>query len=164
LNSPAAAPRFDARDPASWLATWFGAGLLPAAPGTWGSLAALPFAWVILTGPGPWALLAAAAIVFALGLWASGRYISGRDDKDPAAVVIDEVAGQWLALTLAAPGDVWQFAVGFLLFRLFDISKPWPAGYAERRLPGGLGIMADDLVAGAYAAIVGYAGYKVFAA
>ena len=164
MNSSGVPSRFDRRDPASWIATWFGAGLLPRAPGTWGSLAALPFAWVILVYLGPWTLLVAAAMLFALGLWASAKYISDRDDKDPAEVVVDEVAGQWLALTLAAPGEVWQFAVGFLLFRLFDITKPWPTGHAERGLPGGIGIMADDLVAGAYAAIVGYAGYKVFGA
>ncbi len=158
MSASGAAPRFDARDPASWLATWFGAGLLPGAPGTWGSLAALPFAWVILAELGPFALLTAAAIVFVLGLWASARYIAGREDKDPAEVVIDEVAGQWLALTIAAPGEVWHFAAGFVLFRLFDITKPWPARRAERGLPGGLGIMTDDLVAGGYAAVVGYIG------
>ncbi len=164
MNPSGVAPRFDARDPASWLATWFGAGLLPGAPGTWGSLAALPFAWLILAELGPFGLLAAAAIVFALGLWASARYISGREDKDPAEVVIDEVAGQWLALTVAAPGEAWHFAVGFVLFRLFDIAKTWPARRAERGLAGGLGIMTDDLVAGVYAAIVGYLAFNVFGA
>lgn len=161
MNASGVPSRFDRRDPASWIATWFGAGLLPTAPGTWGSLAALPFAWVILVELGPWALLAAAAIVFALGLWASARYIAGRENKDPAEVVVDEVAGQWLALTVAVPGEAWHFIAGFVLFRLFDITKPWPARRAERRLAGGLGIMADDLVAGAYAAIVGYVGFKV---
>lgn len=143
-------------NPAAWLATWFGSGLLPGAPGTWGSLAALPFAWLILVELGPWALLAAAALVFAVGLWCSARYASGRGQSDPAEVVIDEVAGQWLTLTVAVPGELWHFAVGFVLFRFFDIVKPWPVSLAERRLAGGLGIMADDVVAAVYAIIASY--------
>lgn len=138
------------KDPAWLLATWFGAGMLPWAPGTWGSLAALPFAWLILVYLGwPWLVVAAAA-VFVVGLWAAERYVRASGHGDPGAVVIDEVAGQFIALTAAATTPI-DFAVGFALFRVFDIFKPWPANWAERRFSGGLGVMADDVFAGLYA-------------
>jgi len=136
------------------LATWFGVGLLPKAPGTWGSLAALPCAWLIVWAGGPIALACATGAVFVLGWWASAIYAHGRND--PGEVVIDEVAGQWLVL-IVAPLDPALYALGFVLFRLADITKPWPANWAERHLPGGLGIMADDIVAGAYAGVVVWA-------
>ena len=137
--------------PASLIATWFGSGLLPKAPGTWGSLAALPFAALISALGGPWSLLAASLLAFALGLWAAERYAESLGSADPGAVVIDEVAGMWLALVPLAL-DLPSYAIAFLFFRVFDIVKLWPANMVERRLKGGLGIMADDMVAGAYAA------------
>jgi phosphatidylglycerophosphatase A len=138
--------------PASLLATWFGAGLLPWAPGTWGSLAALPFAWAIAAVFGAGGLLAAAALIFLLGWWAAARIGRASRIKDHGAIVIDEVAGQWLTLVVA-PLDPIAYLLGFLLFRLFDIAKPWPASWADRKLPGGFGVMADDVIAGLYAAI-----------
>jgi phosphatidylglycerophosphatase A len=138
--------------PAALLATWFGAGLLPVAPGTWGSLAALPFAWVIAGLGGRGALLAAALVAFAVGCWAAGEYERETGTKDPGAVVIDEVAGQWVTLAFV-PLSLWSTVLGFVLFRVADIVKPWPASLAERRLAGGLGVMADDIVAGAYAGL-----------
>lgn len=134
------------------LATWFGAGLLPRMPGTWGSLAALPFAWVIHLYGGPDALMAAAAAVFLIGIWASEIYARASASADPGEVVIDEVAGQWLTLALAAPLDPLYYALGFVLFRLADIFKPWPVSWADRRLKGGMGIMIDDILAAIYAA------------
>lgn len=137
------------RDPAYLLATWFGAGLLPKAPGTWGSLAALPFAWVIVEiGGRPLLALAILAVFFA-GWWAAERTAIGLGIQDPGKVVIDEVAGQWLVL-LAAPPNLLFYALGFLLFRLFDITKPWPVSWADRQVKGGLGIMLDDVLAGIY--------------
>jgi phosphatidylglycerophosphatase A len=141
--------------PASLLATWFGAGLLPGAPGTWGSLAALPFAWAIATLFGPAALLVAAAILFFVGWWAAEQVGRASGVADEGSIVIDEVAGQWLTLSVA-PASAAAYVLGFLLFRLFDITKPWPARAAERNLPGGLGVMADDIVAGVYAAALLY--------
>src|SRR5882724_128834 len=122
--------------------TWFGAGWLPGAPGTWGSLAALPFAWLILHYGDPGLLAFASVGLFALGVWASD--IAARETRtvDPGWIVIDEVVGQWLTL-LAAPFSLVGFAAGFLLFRLFDIWKPFPIRQLERRLEGGFGIMAD---------------------
>lgn len=141
--------------PASLLATWFGSGLLPRAPGTWGSLAALPCAAAIVWAGGPWALLLAALLLFLPGVWAASRYAAQSGLEDPQEVVVDEVVGQWLALVPVAL-DLPMYAVAFLAFRIFDIVKPWPANWADRRLPGGWGIMSDDLVAGVYAAVVTY--------
>ena len=155
-----------------WLATAGGLGTLPKAPGTWGSLAGLAVAWLFGSfefqtmrfggttfqplNPFFWWLMLAAA-----GVWAAGRVERAYRTidplkKDPQDVVIDEVSGQWLTL-LASPGAFtgglgWKsFLAGFILFRAFDITKPVPARNAES-LPGGWGIMADDWVAGAYAA------------
>ena len=139
------------RDTPTFVATVGGAGLLPHAPGTWGSLAALPLAWLILEGLGPLALSAAAICVFLLGWRASVLVLRRTRDDDPGPVVIDEVAGQLTALIPAAT-ELWQFALGFALFRIADIAKPWPVSWADRRIEGGLGVMADDILAGLYAA------------
>ena len=141
------------RQPAVLLATWFGAGYLPIAPGSWGSLAALPFAWAIRNLLGVGGLAAASAIVFIIGWWAAATVSKASAIEDPGAVVIDEVAGQWLVL-LAAPPDLVAYALAFLLFRIFDVWKPWPARWADRHVKGGLGIMLDDLFAAVYAAIL----------
>jgi phosphatidylglycerophosphatase A len=137
--------------PASLLATWFGSGLLPKAPGTWGSLAALPCAWGIALMGGPWLLFAACLAVFLLGLWASGPYARSLGQDDPGSVVIDEVAGQWLAL-LPVALQLEYYPLAFIAFRFFDIVKPWPVNWLDQRLKGALGIMADDMMAGLYAA------------
>jgi phosphatidylglycerophosphatase A len=141
------------RHPAVLLATWFGAGLLPVSPGSWGALAALPVAWAIRCLWGVPGLAIAAAVAFALGWWAAATVARASGLADPGAIVIDEVAAQWLML-LAAPLDLPAWAVGFLLFRLFDICKPWPIGWADRRIHGGFGIMLDDLLAAGYAVLV----------
>ena len=143
------------------VATFFGAGTFPAAPGTFGSLVALPFAIALLQIPAPFgrlALLVAVSGVLALGIWASSRYCEAVNRADAGEVVIDEVAGQWLALVFAAPDNPWHFFAGFLLFRFFDIVKPWPANWAQDQLPGGWGVMMDDIVAGMYAAAALYGG------
>ena len=135
------------------LASWFGSGLLPWAPGTWGSLVALPFAWIIESYAGRWPLLATAVIVFFVGWVAADVAIRGASDPDPGWIVVDEVVGQWLTL-LALPVSVAAYAIGFLLFRLFDIWKPYPIRDVERRCGGGFGIMIDDVLAAIYALIV----------
>ena len=136
--------------PAVLLATWIGAGLLPVTPGTWGSLAALPFAWVIQSRWGDLGLLVAALLVFAVGCRVSGIVAQASGVKDAGAIVIDEVAAQWLVLT-AAPLDPVGYTLGFLLFRVADILKPWPASWADRHVGGGLGVMLDDVFAAIYA-------------
>ena len=153
-------------DPAVLLATWFGSGLLPKAPGTWGSLAALPLAWIIHACFGWTVLVGATLAVFALGVWASNGYLARIGGEDPGAVVIDEVTGQWLTLVPAAylspnSPDLMAYLVAFALFRLTDIFKPWPASWADKNIKGGLGIMVDDIIAAIYSAI-GLALYLVY--
>jgi phosphatidylglycerophosphatase A len=143
------------------LATAFGIGRLPHAPGTAASFAALviavPVMW--LTG---WIGMAALAIVTTgAGIWISDEYGMMTGISDPKDCVIDEFAGQWIAcaiMGMAGPADDWslaaaRFFLAFLLFRLFDVAKPWPVSKAEE-LRGGLGIMADDVVAGLIAGCV----------
>ncbi|MEO5335673.1 MAG: phosphatidylglycerophosphatase A [Magnetospirillum sp. WYHS-4] len=143
-------PGFSNSSPATLLATWFGVGRLPGAPGTWGSLASLPLAWSLAAWAGPWGLAAGVATVFVAGIWAAGAYMRATGTDDPGAVVIDEVAGQGLALLAVAP-DPLLYLIGFALFRLFDILKPWPVSWADREVGGGLGVMLDDMLAGLYA-------------
>ncbi len=149
--------------PSSLLATWFGAGLLPWAPGTWGSLAAVPCGVALFWLSGPLGLLLATVAVFGVGLWAAHSYEQVAAIKDPGAIVIDEVAGQWIALAPALIGadmngaDVlalWPgWVTAFVAFRLFDIWKPGPVGWADRR-GGPMGVMLDDVIAGVFAGIV----------
>lgn len=151
-------------------ATAFGIGRLPHAPGSWASLAAIviavPVMW--LTGWMGMAVLGLATAVF--GTWACDQYAAATGIEDPKECVIDEFAGQWIACAIAgiaampdAPALSWGgFVLAFLLFRLFDVAKPWPINRAEE-LRGGLGIMADDVVAGVIAGfvvfLVGYSGF-----
>jgi phosphatidylglycerophosphatase A len=134
------------------LATWFGIGRLPIAPGTWGSLAALPFAWAIRDFWGVPGLGLASLIVFIAGCWAAGAVAKASRVQDPGAIVIDEIAGQWLVL-LAAPLSPLAWSLAFLLFRLFDIWKPWPVRWIDHHVKGGLGIMLDDVAAAGYAVL-----------
>lgn len=139
--------------PIALISTWFGSGRIAFASGTWGSLAALPFAVAISWWLGQWALVPASLAAFALGVWASGHFSRRMGVQDPSAIVIDEVAGQWLTLAFV-PLDPVLVLVGFLLFRIADIIKPFPANWADSRLHGGLGVMLDDMIAGLYAGIV----------
>ena len=148
--------------PAAFVATWGGSGLLPHAPGTWGSLFTLPLAWVIAERWGSEALLIAAAIAYVAGLWASEQYLKHSTSKDPSAIVIDESAGQLLSLALV-PVEFWWYAAGFILFRAFDIFKPWPASWADRSLEGAVGVMTDDIFAAFYALIILYGVYFLIA-
>lgn len=146
--------------PARSIATGFGLGHLPKAPGTWGSLAAIPLAWGLHVAGGFWLLGPATLAVIALGFWAVARTPGGADD--PSEIVIDEIAGMLIALwplslglTLAeTPAHVFPWpgwVLGFLLFRALDILKPWPVAWADR-LGGPLGVMLDDILAGAITA------------
>jgi len=133
------------------LATFFGAGYSPFAPGTAGSLAAIAIAIPLHLPPWQFALLA--ALLFAPAVWAADVTARSLKLKDPSIVVVDEVIGQWIALA-GARALTWQtYLAAFLLFRLFDIWKPPPVRQLEA-LPGGLGINADDVMAGVYAALV----------
>ena len=142
--------------------TVFFVGYVRPAPGTWGSLIALPWAW-LLHVLGGFPLLATGTIVaFLAGWWATGQMTAGQDDHDPSEIVVDELVGQWLAvlpLSFAASSrgiDVlamWPgWIAAFVLFRLFDIWKPGPIGWADRR-GDAMGVMLDDVIAGIFAAI-----------
>lgn len=147
-DTPSARPPLSS--PGILLATWFGAGYLPKVPGTWGSAAALPFAWGLLVAGGVPALLVGAALVFLIGIWAANDYTRQSGIQDPGPVVIDEVAGQWLVLAVVPMDFIW-FLIGFALFRVFDVLKPWPVNAMDRNIKGGLGVMLDDIGAALYA-------------
>jgi phosphatidylglycerophosphatase A len=95
-------------------------------------------------------VLAAAAALFAVGIWASDGYMATVKVHDPPAIVVDEVVGQWITLALV-PLDPLIYALGFLLFRVIDVIKPWPVNFIDRAVTGGFGVMLDDVVAGLYA-------------
>jgi len=135
------------------LSHWFGVGLIPIMPGTWGSAAALPFVWAMTHYGSAWVLWCSIVILSALGIWAAGRYALAIETDDPSEVVIDEVAGQWITFALVPPVTLELLLIGFLLFRVFDIWKPWPVRWADRHIHGGLGIMLDDILAGVYACL-----------
>lgn len=141
--------------PSYLLATWFGCGLAPAAPGTAGSVAAIVIAVLLngFLGWGRWEFLALAAVLVWPSIRASTETATAASSKDPQIVVVDEVLGQWVTLA-GAPVLNWKsWVLAFCLFRLFDITKPFPVRRLEA-LPAGLGIVADDLGAGIYAALV----------
>ena len=133
-------------------ATLFGIGLAPLGPGTAASLVALPLAALIATWFGTVPLLAVALAVGLVAVPVSGAYAKQVGRDDPSECVLDELAGQWLACAFAPL--TWQgYALAFVLFRVFDMTKLWPVSVAER-LRGGFGIVADDMVAGAMAGVI----------
>ncbi len=139
-------------DPVHFLAFGFGAGLAPKAPGTCGTLVAVPI-WLALSGFGVSLRVAAVAAVCMAGFWLCGESARRLGEHDYPGIVWDEIAGYLLAMLAAPEGLAWVVA-GFCLFRLFDIWKPWPIRDLDRGLSGGTGIMMDDLVAGVFAAAV----------
>lgn len=144
------------------IATFFWIGHLRPAPGTWGSLAAIPVAWGLHVLGGPILLGLGILMVFTLGWWATALETKGKVNHDPSEIVIDEVAGQWLAFLPVSIGAahvgvaltaLWPgWITAFLLFRLFDIWKPGPVGWADRR-GDALGVMLDDIIAGIFAGL-----------
>lgn len=156
--------KLDFKNPATWVATWFGCGLMRPAPGTWGTIGALPFAIILLLVGGLPALLAGLVIVCAAGYWASRQMEEMTGDHDASYIVVDEVAGMFIAL-IPAGLDPVMIALAFVLFRFFDIVKPWPVSWLDKNMPGAEGVMLDDIMAGIYTAIVmigvHYAGFNV---
>ena len=143
------------------LATGFGAGFLPRFPGTAGTaVGALAYWWLSAQPAAVYAAACAAAA--ALGVWLCGRAARALGEADPAAVVWDEIAGYWVAMSLAPRALGWALA-GFVLFRFLDVVKPGPVGWVERRFSGGAGIMLDDLAAGALTAALLLAAERLLA-
>ena len=144
----------DWRNPMHILASGFGNGLAPRAPGTFGTLAAIPIVLLLQLLLGG---LYAGVIVlmFVAGIFICGRAARDWGVGDHPAIVWDEIVGLLVTMSLAPPGAVWLIA-GFVLFRLFDIVKPWPICSVDRRVHGGFGIMLDDVIAGVFAAAILY--------
>jgi len=146
------------RDPVHLLALGFGTGLVPVAPGTAGSLVGLGFSLALAPLGFAWQLAAAIVAVVA-GVWICGESARRLGVHDHPAIVWDEVAGQMIAM-LAAPAAWWGAPLAFVLFRVFDITKPWPIREIDHGMRGGLGIILDDVLAGVFAAlallVVGY--------
>jgi phosphatidylglycerophosphatase A len=140
------------RDPVHLLALGFGTGLAPFAPGTFGSLVGLAFALALAPLGWGWNL-AAIAFAVAAGVWICGESARRLGVHDHPAIVWDEIAGMMIAM-LAAPAAWWGAPLAFALFRLFDIAKPWPIREIDHGMPGGAGIMLDDVLAGVFAALV----------
>lgn len=134
----------------SIISTVGGLGWLKPAPGTIGSFAATLLAWPIHVYGPRYTLLSAAIAVFVLGWWAAENYQKNTGRGDAPEIVIDEFAGQWLVLAFAPP-EIVYFVAAFVLFRIFDIFKPWPVSWADRSVKRGLGVMLDDVLAGLYA-------------
>ena len=142
-------------DPALAIAFGFGTGLLPKAPGTWGTLAAVPLVWW-LDGLQPlwyWAVCAAGLV---LGIWASGRACRMLQVHDHPGIVIDEVLGYLLTMALV-DATLFNLILGFFLFRVLDITKPWPINRLDEKVGGGAGVMLDDAAAGVVGALSLYA-------
>lgn len=143
-------------------ATVFYVGYMKPAPGTWGSLAALPLAWLIYMIGGVWLFLLAIPAAYIKGYIATKVMTDGQDNHDPSEIVIDEVVGQWIALAPVIIGATYTgvsitalwpgWIAAFLLFRLFDIGKPGPVGWADRK-DNATGVMLDDVFAGLMAAV-----------
>jgi phosphatidylglycerophosphatase A len=139
------------KNPAHLLSLGLGSGLAPVAPGTAGTLVAIPL--YLLLAPLPaWWYLAVTAVLFGLGIWLCGYTARALNCHDHPGIVWDEVVGYLLTMFLAPAGIIW-IIIGFCLFRLFDIWKPWPIRWLDGHIGGGLGIMIDDLLAGVYAAL-----------
>lgn len=133
------------QDPVYFIAFGFGSGLMPIAPGTWGTLAAIPL-YLLLMGS-HWSIyLALTILAFILGVWVSDKVSKELGVHDYKGIVWDEVVGYLLTMFLAPKGLIWML-LGFILFRIFDIWKPQPIGYVDQKVHGGLGIMLDDVLA-----------------
>ncbi len=134
------------------IAVFFGSGCVPVAPGTFGTLAAIPL-YLLIAEKSLIAYCLVTCVVIVVGIWAAGRLSSEIGTHDHGAIVVDEVAG-YLITMMFIPFSWTALLCGFFLFRFFDILKPWPIGWIDKHVHGGSGIMVDDLIAGVFANIV----------
>lgn len=139
------------RNPVHFLAFGLGSGCAPKAPGTFGTLAAVPF-YLLLAQLPVLVYLPLVLLAFVAGIWICGKTSRDIGVHDPGGIVWDEFVGFWLTMFMAPPGWAWILA-GFILFRIFDILKPFPVGLLDKRVKGGFGIMLDDVLAGVYACL-----------
>lgn len=133
------------QNPIYFLAFGFGSGLSPIAPGTCGTIAAIPLYW-LLSYASPSVYLIVTCVAFIVGVKVSDIVSHDLGEHDYKGIVWDEIVGYWLTMFMV-PKGVWWVVAGFILFRLFDIWKPWPISWVDKRVKGGLGIMVDDVLA-----------------
>ena len=143
--------RISLKNPAHFCAVGFGSGLIPVMPGTFGSAAALPLLW-FADALNSWQFVSLTLLFALVGVYFCGKTAADMKVHDHGSIVWDEIAGMFVTF-LFAPVSLSTLVVGFVLFRLFDILKPWPIGMVDKRLHGGLGIMLDDLLAGVMACL-----------
>lgn len=137
------------KDPIHFIAFGFGSGLSPKAPGTVGTLVAIPI-YLLMQSYDPWIYAAILIVLSLVGIYIAGESARKLNTHDHGGIVIDEICGYLLTMFMAPAGWVW-IIVGFILFRIFDIFKPWPINLADQKVTGGFGIVLDDLIAGVYA-------------
>lgn len=140
------------RNPIHFLSLGFGSGLAPFAPGTFGTLAAIPV-YLLIFSLSPGVYLIITLFCFLIGIYLCGKTSKALGVEDHPAIVWDEIVGYLITMFMVPAGWLW-LVIGFVLFRLFDILKPWPIRLLDRRIKGGLGIMLDDILAGVFAALV----------
>ncbi len=150
-KSASATPRSVWRNPVHFAAFGFGSGAAPVAPGTFGTLMAVAL-YLLLPAMSPPSYAAFVLASFVLGIWVCGRTAQDIGVHDHGGIVWDEFTGYWLTMFMAPPGWIW-IVLGFVLFRLFDIVKPWPIRWLDRNVDGGLGVMIDDVLAGLMALV-----------
>ena len=138
-------------NPIYFLAFGFGSGFLPKAPGTFGTLAAMPLYLLLVSFP-VWLYAVLLVIAFCLGILICGKTSEYLRTHDHSGIVWDEFVGYWITMFMAPVSWVWMF-VGFFIFRIFDIFKPWPIKKIDKHVKGGLGIMLDDVLAGIMGAL-----------
>jgi len=139
------------RNPIHFLAFGFGSGAAPKAPGTFGTAVGV-LIYLLLPAMSPLIYLGFLIVMFAFGVWLCGKTSADLKIHDPGGIVWDEFLGYWITMFMAPAGWLWV-VLGFVLFRIFDIAKPWPIKWADEKVQGGLGIMLDDVLAGIMAAL-----------
>ena len=152
LPDPELLKKINFKSPETWVATWFGCGLMQPAPGTWGTLGGLPIALILLAVGGKIGLVIGITFITLIGLWACKKFEPMTGTHDNSMIVVDEVAGICITL-LASTLSPLSIIAAFLLFRFFDVLKPWPISYLDKNVGGAWGVMADDLLAGVFAAL-----------
>ena len=161
MNFSSLPKQYSAFSPWYLLATWFHSGRITPASGTWGTIAALPFIYVVYQQWSNTGLAVMASVLFAVGYFAAQDYTNKTGEKDASPIVIDEVVGMTIALIPAVTFDLTLWGVAFVLFRIFDAVKVGPVGWCDRKLPGAYGVMIDDVVAGIMTAI-GITAYQLY--
>lgn len=152
MPDPELIKKLDFKNPATWIATWFGCGLMRPGPGTWGTIGGLPLGIILLALGGKISLIIGIVLIFAIGLWASRKFETMTGTHDNSMIVIDEVAGIMIAL-LGSTLSPLSIIAAFALFRFFDILKPWPISWLDGNVKGAWGVMLDDVAAGKLAAL-----------